>query len=84
MNELVDTMFEGIVIYIWYHPLDDDDDDFGAILIRSDDIYKAKEFSECGDGPHETSFYEFCRQLRGADISFYDISYNVDMYVYTE
>lgn len=84
-GDILENMFENLVIYVWQNPLDDND--CGAILIAVKDFNYVQSLSENihdpGD-PDAQSFDQLCCILRNDEVSYYDISDSMHYYLYTE
>jgi hypothetical protein len=87
MSQILDTMFENLVIYVWYNPADIDQEDFGAILVHAHDMDRIYEYTERDSNivNPATSFDDLLHKLRNAEIPFY-IIYNesIQIYVYNK
>lgn len=83
-GDILENMFENLVIYVWQNPLDDDD--CGAILIAAKDFNHVQNFSENVSrySRDAKSFNELCDILRSDNISYYNISDSMHYYQYTE
>jgi hypothetical protein len=80
MCDILGSMFDNIVVYVWMDCTDDGDGDH-AILLRAEDVDKAKEFTEyISDKREAESFSDFLHLLDNEDIEYYDISDSVDIF----
>jgi hypothetical protein len=84
MSGLLETMFEGLVIYVWNNPLNDDD--CGAIIFRSEDFSEVQEIigEYPSDKPPAKSFGAFERALDDAEIPYDDVSDNMEYHIHVE
>lgn len=83
-GDILENMFENLVVYVWQNPLNDDD--CGAILIAAKDFSSIQELSEnyCGSEKEAKSFDDLCGLLWDSEISYYNISDSMHYYQYTE
>lgn len=83
-GDILENMFENLVIYVWQNPLDDDD--CGAILIAAKDFNYVQSLSEnlSSRDRYAKSFDDLCGMLWDAEISWYNISDSMHYYQYTE
>jgi len=83
-GNILENMFENLVVYVWQNPLDDDD--CGAILIDVKDFNYVQSLSE-NISPVDRlvkSFDDLCGILCSDEISYYNISDSMHYYLYTE
>jgi len=83
--DILENMFENLVIYVWQNPLDDND--CGAIIIAVKDfdfVQSLRENIHDPGDPDAESFDELCKILKDYEISYYDISSSMHYYLYTE
>jgi len=84
-GDILENMFENLVIYVWQNPLNDND--CGAILIAAKDFSYVQSLSENIHDPGEPeakSFDDLCGILWDTEISYYNISDSMHYYQYTE
>jgi hypothetical protein len=84
-GDILENMFENLVIYVWQNPLNDND--CGAILIAVEDFSHVQSLSENIHDPGKPdakSFDELCDILSNDGIAYDDISDNMHYYFYTE
>lgn len=82
MRDIIDEMFYNLYLYVWHNPLDDEDS--GAILIKTQDADKVRRFTEnaSDEDDRATSFIDLTIKLVEAGIPFYEVD-DADMYIYT-
>ena len=80
--DILDLMFENLVIYIWMDCTDATDvGRDGAVLLKVEDVDRAKEFTEyISDKRGAESFEDFKNLLRNDDIEFHDVSDSIDIF----
>ena len=80
-DDILDTMFENIVVYVWMDCTEDDDAQDHAILLKAEDVDRARDFTEnVSDVRTAESFDDFKQLLREEEIEFHDISDSVDIF----
>ena len=83
-GDILENMFENLVVYVWQNPLDDDD--CGAILIAVEDFNYVQSLSENLSSRERLakSFSDLCDILSNDEVEYDDISDNMHYYQYTE
>jgi len=83
-GNILENMFENLVVYVWQNPLDDDD--CGAILIAAQDFSHVQELSENLSSRDRLakSFDDLCGMLWDSEVSYYNISDSMHYYQYME
>ena len=83
-GDILENMFENLVVYVWQNPLDDDD--CGAILIAVKDFGYVQSLSENISSRERLakSFDDLCGILCSDEVTYYNISDSMHYYQYTE
>jgi len=82
MSALLESMFDGLVIYVWNNPLNDND--CGAVIISAKNFNEVQEISgeHVSDAPYVESFRDFESALYDAEIPYQDVSSNMHYHIY--
>jgi hypothetical protein len=84
MSALLESMFDGLVIYMWNNPLNDDD--CGAVIISAKNFSEVQEISGeyPSDAPPVKSFLDFVNRMYDAEIPYHDVSDNMHYHIHEE
>lgn len=85
MSALLESMFDGLVIYVWNNPLNSDD--CGAVIISAKNFNEVQEIS----GEHGSadasylikSFWDFKCKLYDVEIPYHDVSDNMHYHIHS-
>jgi hypothetical protein len=82
MSALLESMFDGLVIYVWNNPLNDDD--CGAVIISEKNFIEVQEISGeyISDEPYVESFRDFESALYCAEIPYHNVSGIMHYHIY--
>jgi len=82
-SDILDNMFENLVVYVWYNP--NDDDDSGAVFLRASDVDKVREYTDyISDRTKAVSFGDFVVLLQDLEFPFYVLdNWTLEIYVHT-
>jgi hypothetical protein len=83
-GDILENMFENLVVYVWQNPADEDD--CGAILIAVKDFAYVQSLSENISSRDRLakSFDDLCGILCSDEVTYYNISDSMHYYQYTE